>query len=132
MDGGTQVTNQHKQPGGARQLLARASGLCSFCTTRRSDPQVPRTARRHSTNPLPDLETHVSTPSRPRAAATDPKLLQHAASAHRTRRQYRDFLDAAERYLREQPSARTVRSAGLHLHHGLTALVNDIAGGMPC
>lgn len=101
-------------------------------TIRRSDPQVPRTARRHSTNPLPDLETHVSTPSRKRAAAPDPELLQHAADARRTRRQYREFLDAADRYLREQPTARTVRTAGLHLQRGLVGLINDIAGGMKC
>ncbi len=43
-----------------------------------------------------------------------------------------DFVEAAARCLDGQPSARTVRSAGLRLQRNLIELIEEIAGQRTC
>ncbi|OKI14246.1 hypothetical protein [Streptomyces sp. CB03911] len=43
-----------------------------------------------------------------------------------------DFIEAAARILDDQPSARTVRSAGRRLQRNLIDLVEEIAGKRTC
>ena len=131
------MTNQHKQPGGARQLLARASGLCPFRTTRRSDPHSPSHSAAAVPIHLPDQETTVTAESRTEGAAPHQpgrwpaQLDQMRADRQQRERENRplilhsQFRDAVATILADQPSPRCIRTTAHRLIAEITFMSGD-------